>query len=670
MLKNVGIGKKIAFGFGAVLILLGIVGIWSIVGIGGIVDNASEVIDGNKLRGEMVQKEVDHLNWANKVNALLTDENVTELNVQTDPHKCAFGKWYYGEGRKHAEQLVPALVPIMADIEKAHTDLHQSAEHIGKVFVQADIGLSEELQAKKVDHLAWAHKVKDVFINHSLNHADVGTDGHKCAFGKWYYSEHNQQLRKTNRDFDQVMARVEEPHKHLHESAGHINELLARGKREEAADYYMRVTAPAASEVLEAIDGIIAWNNRQVEGMTEADRIYASTTRPNLEKVQHLLTEANKTVEENVMTDEAMLQKASQTKTAVTVFSLIAAMVGIFLAITISRGIIKAMRPIIGRLSEGSEQVGAASEQVASASQSLAEGASVQASSLEETSSSLEEMSGMTRQNASNASQANTIANQANDAAARGTGAMNGMSNAMQEIKTSSDETAKIIKVIDEIAFQTNLLALNAAVEAARAGDAGKGFAVVAEEVRNLAQRSAEAAKNTNELIEGSQRNADNGVKSVEELNEIFKDITDANKKVADLISEVSAASDEQAQGIDQVNRAVSQMDQITQQNASNAEESSSASEELAAQAQELQQVVGELTVIVNGAKNGEIPESRSTAPPSEKPKITSLRKKRELSVSKKNTGKPEGRKIEKDDSIPEKVIPLEEAEEAELAGF
>jgi ABC-type transporter Mla subunit MlaD len=287
--------------------------------------------------------------------------------------------------------------------------------------------------------------------------------------------------------------------------------------------------------------------------------------------------------------------------------SLLFAGFGVLLSIIISyildKSIARPIKGIIDSLAHGAGQVGSAAKQVAEASQSLAEGASQQASSLEETSSSLEEMAGMTRQNAENTKQANLLATEASAAADKGASAMEGMSNAMQEIKRSSDETAKIIKVIDEIAFQTNLLALNAAVEAARAGEAGKGFAVVAEEVRNLAQRSAEAAKNTSSLIEGSQKNADNGVRATKELVGILNEITSSIKKVSGLINEVTQASEEQSRGISQVNEAVAQMDQVTQQNAANAEESSSASEELSSQAQQMQEIVQELTLLVEGSK-------------------------------------------------------------------
>jgi methyl-accepting chemotaxis protein len=294
------------------------------------------------------------------------------------------------------------------------------------------------------------------------------------------------------------------------------------------------------------------------------------------------------------------------------IFSIVAIIVigSLAMSFLMARSISRPINKAISSLASGAEQVGSASEHISSASQSLAEATTEQASSLQETSSALEEMSSMTRQNADNARQANVLASAANAAADKGSAAMAGMSRAIQEIKHSSDETAKIIKVIDEIAFQTNLLALNAAVEAARAGEAGKGFAVVAEEVRNLAQRSAEAAKNTSSLIDGAQKNADNGVHATEEFMTILGEVTSSVKKVSELISEVSAASSEQAQGIEQVNKAVSQMDQVTQQNAANAEESASASEELAAQAEELQHIVTELTKIVDGNHSRIVAES------------------------------------------------------------
>jgi methyl-accepting chemotaxis protein len=198
----------------------------------------------------------------------------------------------------------------------------------------------------------------------------------------------------------------------------------------------------------------------------------------------------------------------------------------------------------------------------------------------------------MAKQNSANSQEARALADTARASAERGVDSMNRLSEAVQGIKTSSDETAKIVKTIDEIAFQTNLLALNAAVEAARAGEAGRGFAVVAEEVRNLAMRSAEAAKNTADLIDESVKNAEGGVNTNEEVLSNLAEIREGVNKVGDVMTEIAAGSDQQSEGISQINVAVDQMNKVTQQNAANSEESASAAEELSAQATEMQSLV------------------------------------------------------------------------------
>jgi methyl-accepting chemotaxis protein len=282
----------------------------------------------------------------------------------------------------------------------------------------------------------------------------------------------------------------------------------------------------------------------------------------------------------------------------------VALAVGCLLAFFLTRGITRPIRLVIEGLSEGASQVSSAASQVATASQQLAEGSSEQAASLEETSSSLEEMASMTKTNADNASQADHLMKEAVGVVARANTAMDELSRAMERITGTSDQTAKIVKTIDEIAFQTNLLALNAAVEAARAGEAGAGFAVVAEEVRNLAMRAAEAAKSTSALIQESIKNIKTGSDLVHTTDQAFGEVATSSAKVAELVGEIAAASAEQAQGIEQVNKAAVEMDKVTQQNAANAEESASASEELSAQAQTMQGFVEDMARMVGGTEH------------------------------------------------------------------
>jgi methyl-accepting chemotaxis protein len=271
----------------------------------------------------------------------------------------------------------------------------------------------------------------------------------------------------------------------------------------------------------------------------------------------------------------------------------------------IVRSVVNPIHHITEGLDSGADQVAAAAAQVASSGQAMAEGASEQASGLEETSSSLEEMASMTRQNAENAHQANQLMDETSRVMEEANQAMQSLTQSMRKITEASEETGKIIKTIDEIAFQTNLLALNAAVEAARAGEAGAGFAVVADEVRNLAMRAAEAAKNTSHLIEETVKKIKDGSGIVGRTNETFIKVAGGSKKAAELVAEIAAASSEQAQGISQINSAVADMDKVIQQNASTAEESASASEELNAQAEQMKTYVKNLISLMSGNGRG-----------------------------------------------------------------
>lgn len=254
---------------------------------------------------------------------------------------------------------------------------------------------------------------------------------------------------------------------------------------------------------------------------------------------------------------------------------------------------VASLSDLIGQTKVSAEQIASGSVQVSDSSQSLSQGATESAASLEEIAASMTELDSQTRHNAENAAQANQLVGNAKMVAEQGNQQMQGMVNAMAEINQAGQNISKIIKVIDEIAFQTNLLALNAAVEAARAGQHGKGFAVVAEEVRNLAARSAQAAKETEELIAGSVAKAKDGATVADKTAESLQGIVNEIAKVTDLVGEIAAASNEQSEGIGQINLGLGQIDQVTQQNTATAEETASASEELSAQAEQLRGMLG-----------------------------------------------------------------------------
>ncbi len=261
------------------------------------------------------------------------------------------------------------------------------------------------------------------------------------------------------------------------------------------------------------------------------------------------------------------------------------------------------LRDLVWKIDEAVEQVTASASQVSSASQVLAQGAAEQAASLGTTASTGEQITAMTKRNLDNTRAVAESMQEAEANAGRMTAAFEDMSASMKQINASSEKIARIIKVIDEIAFQTNILALNAAVEAARAGEAGMGFAVVAGEVRNLAQRSAQAAQDTTVLIEESiARSSDGAAK----LDQVAQAITLSNAiaaKVKTLVDGVNAGSQEQARGIEEISRAVVQMEEVTQRTAAGAEQSASASEEMSSRSGEIKAAVAELVAVVGGGK-------------------------------------------------------------------
>lgn len=616
--KNLRLNGKFGVAFGAIILLLVFVASWAIQGINEIVYNAEEVIDGNKFKANIIQKEVDHLNWANAVSELLNNDEVNLMNVQSDPTQCGFGKWYYSKERENAIKLVPELEKYLNEIEEPHQHLHESAIEIQDNYIRVDSRLGTFLAEKKADHLNWMNTVrKEMLANKSS--LSVQRDPKKCGLGEWMYSEEVNGMAQEDSDLDKFLKSMELPHNELHKGISVLENYLRTNNRADAINYLNHTIERNANEVISQLNIMVEKNQYEIDQMNHARSIYATKTTPNLIAVQQLLRQIIKTTEENVMTDELMLKEANKTSSGVIVASIIIAILAVILAVVMARGIIKPinkgvsfagelakgnltalieieqedeigllakaltnmgdkLREIVKNILSGSDNIASASLQISGSSVQMSQGANEQASSVEEVTSSMEEMVANIQNCSENAKQTEKIAIRSAKGIREGSDATNTAVASMKNI-------AEKIKIINDIAFQTNILALNAAVEAARAGEHGKGFAVVAAEVRKLAERSKVAAEEIDELSTSGVSIAE---KAGNKLLEIVPDI----EKTAALIQEIAAANSEQNAGANQVNGAMQQLNNVTQQNAAASEEMATSSEELSAQAQQLKSII------------------------------------------------------------------------------
>ncbi len=613
MWKDLSLTMKIGAGIGCVIFLLCIVSSLSYFGVGGIVQDAGIVIEGNKLRTNLGAKEVDHLNWANKVIDLLTDPKVNELKVQFDDHKCGFGKWLYGEERKRAEHLVPELAPLFKKIEAPHKHLHESALHISKTYKAADPDLPALFLEKEIDHLNWAGAIRDSLINNDKS-LHVKMDSKKCSLGKWIDTEKAKQVYKTGDDnfkhhWDSMVA----DHTKLHETAKHVNQALSVS-HEDAVTVFKSQTLPLLESTIENLLKLKDNAERRLDGIYEARHIFSIKTKPALQEVQTLIGEMSETSKKHIMTDKQMLKRAGTTKTQVLVFSVIAIIIGVFLAIFIARAIsspmIKSVAFVktvgdgdlthqldidqkdevgalaqsmndmsknlhkifgdiingIATLTSSSTELSAASSQITSNSETTAEKSNSVSAAAEEMSTNMNSVAAATEQATANIQMivagteemTATIQEIAGNMARGGETTSHAVEKAQEvslkvdELGKAASEINKVTETIADISEQTNLLALNATIEAARAGEAGKGFSVVAGEIKALAQQTAEATTQISEKISSVQTTTDESVSAIEAIVKVINDINEIVTTVAAAIEEQSATTQEISTNVSQ----------------------------------------------------------------------------------------------------------------------
>jgi len=633
-MKNMTIGKKIALGFGALILISALLGAMAVLNmksvqtqaqtlatqyvpetqIAGQLQNAfSTAMLG--VRGYRLTAENTYLETARKAFAeaekqeqdaqKLADANPELVKLQENLKELAPQMQDY---ENMVNQLEAANKSILTSRDKLNQSAADFMTNIDKLIVGQKTRQENEIKAfteapklqQRADKLALANTIRG-----DGNAARIAVFKSQALRDPKLIEEGLANFEAMDKSFDQLQAMLV-----VQEDMDELNQVKAdahayRDAMKQIMDDYI------------AVDELGA-------------KILATS-----EIVNNLCEETQTTgMDRTVDSANASTQKLVRASLTMIVGLVVALLASVAVAFFIIRNSNKVLTSVAHALDDGSNQVASAAAQVSGSSQSLAEGSSEQAASLEETSSSLEEMASMTKRNSENSQKANDLAKQARTAADKGVVDMQAMSAAMEAIKVSSDDIAKIIKTIDEIAFQTNILALNAAVEAARAGEAGMGFAVVADEVRNLAQRSAQAAKETAAKIEGAIAKTAQGVDISSKVSLTLNEIVTKARQVDELAAEVAGASREQTQGITQINIAVGQMDKVTQSNAANAEESAAAAEELNAQAAVMKESVGDLLQLVGGNRRDDMTTKPATRLRNKEVRITSPVLKRPVSMN------------------------------------
>lgn len=344
--RDLSIFSKLGVGFGVILVLTIIVGFVATTGIGGIVKGAGHYSKITDVRAQITAAEIAHLNWGRKVAAFISDPAVQELNVEVDDHKCSFGKWLYGEGRKEAEVLLPAIAPFLKEIEPLHHDLHVSAAEIKKHYRPADPLLPLAMAEREVDHLNFVNKIQRVFSGQESSFK-VQTDPHKCNLGQWLYGDGAQAAIELDPELKPIIDNLIEPHARLHESVVKMQEAWDQYDdvaQMETIGIFSSVTIPALEEIQKGLDGIKQRSVQNMAGMNKANEIYFTVSSPVLEKVRSVLNNLGGELEVTMASEQEHFNStASQTRIIVIAIGLVSVVFGVIIALFLARNI---SRPI------------------------------------------------------------------------------------------------------------------------------------------------------------------------------------------------------------------------------------------------------------------------------------------------------------------------------------
>jgi len=524
-----------------------------------------------------------------------------------------------GEVKEIAEKLQALKVEFSSHADRL-IDVHRRRIQYGFMYNGVRYDVPEFLYESYFRQGEIVKQLRD-FTEFEVEIVDGTLDPAQSMFGVWYptFSSQEKELNAA-----------------LEELAVHHDRFFKSAQQVAEADVDMRAVHFAALErVMNQMDyqvfsrvTTIKKKIIEIEAQEQAVIQDLMTTFQKISvQVQQLKViadgELNGAIQKSRQDVRTIVMYGGYVQTAVLVGGLLLA---VLCGVWLSRRLVRPLRNSINEMDAISQQVHTVSQQSSLSSDELAQAASEQAASLEETSSSLEEMSAITSENAEKSRLADNLMAESGQVSQEANDSMVSLVSSMDAILNASDETFKIIKTIDEIAFQTNLLALNAAVEAARAGESGRGFAVVADEVRNLAGRAADAVRHTTELIEETSKSVRTGAEIAANTHEAFVKMTEFALRVGGLVKEIAAASGQQSSGIDQINQAVGELNQGVQMNAANSEESAAAAQGMRALSSTMNALVDGLVALAEGVSQSETPQSELQEPADIQKQLNSAR--------------------------------------------
>lgn len=629
--KDLKIGAKLTIGFGSLIVLLIIVASLSLFGASKIKKAVQELANKKDSELFLVEKEIDHLDFVDKMKDLFLDDGVATLTVETDHTQCGLGKWLYSEETKKIMQTDEKIAALLDKIKDPHEKLHKSAIKIKETYVAFDISLDAMLAGRWIDHLTWIKDLSTSLLTQTSFKG--GVDSHNCTFGKWYYA-----YKATDPDLESLLKQWESPHDTLHLSAGKIVKEMANGNSDLAKNIYNQETLPALEDLSGCYQRIMTWIDSNLEKQRAAVEIFHTDAMPAVENTKKILKDTIQYFEGEAKKSVSNMDNTmSQNRIVILLLTAAAVILGVAIAIVITRmisgmlsksakfadkmakgdftktlnidqkdeigilarsmnGMTSNLRKMFKEVSKDVEILDAASKELSAISHQMSDGsvktsqrAASVATASEEMSANMTSVSAATEQTATNvsmvasateemASTVNEIArnsSQARDITDKAVFQARQASGNVEELGKSAREINKVVETINDISEQVNLLALNATIEAARAGEAGKGFAVVANEIKDLAKQTAAAAQEIKGKITHTQESTGKIVHEIEDISKVISGIND-------IVTSIATAVEEQAATTKEVSENVSQASQGIQEVTENVGQSSAVAREIA----------------------------------------------------------------------------------------